>query len=106
MYYAVVPYKYDNLCLMMRTRKGKKFAGILVGGELITYKEYLRLRLHCDNMPRLDDHWVKLPKSQVCWFFGARLPLNEYETGDPVPYTEVYARYETKPIIEDFRFGS
>lgn len=92
MFYVRVPQRLDQYSLW--SDKGK-YIGILIGGELYTYKEYVRLR-KISNMPFLSD-WLIIPRSKVVWFMGARLPVIEKDGGEyrgtSVDFEEVYLHY-------------
>lgn len=97
MYYVRIPDRYDNYRIWAPTSDGKlKYAGILVGGELFTYKEYCKLLALTDNMPWLPNQWITLPKSMVTWFFGSRRLVDPDNTGKHVEYEIVRQYYANK----------
>ena len=60
--------KYDNTRYYKKTKNGLKYAGFLVGNELLTIKEREKI-----NLPDFMFERVNVPKNKTYWFFGARL---------------------------------
>ena len=75
-YYRVKP-EYDNKRLLKFHRGGGlEFDGILVGKELYTVKEWVKLcntHLMGDLLNAVEE--VEIKKSRVYWFFGARFEM-------------------------------
>lgn len=93
MFYMKVPNRYDQYQVWRLDNKG--VLTTLIKGELITYREYLRLKNLAQNMPNFRDDWIEVKKSKVVWFFGARLlsiPYCDYVIRS-VDFEEVWNYY-------------
>ena len=101
MYYIRVPECYDNFQLI-RSIPGtpllyKNDGEILVGGELITPREYAVMRERYINMPPLHRHYFcSVKKHNTYWSFGARFIVRDAPFVPSLSYEEYKAHCRLK----------
>lgn len=99
MYYVVIPERLDQYQLYPVDMK--KHIHTLIGYELYTFNEYMRLKTIYENVPNLYYQVVELKKSKTFYCFGIRkaLPEDMMAYAKSVDYWEVFEEWIKKRAI-------